>query len=148
MEKNKNATEISAELGMTTEDYMAYLANELNFIECQSIVLENKHHTENTYTTEKEFIEFNLEELQKFLGIGDIKPLGKYSSEIMFDILYRSIPNISKDIVRDIISYYKIIDIKDVYDKFSARYAQNVSTRTSSPNLTCYCKSCSFFNVA
>lgn len=120
MEKSKNEKEISVELGITIEDYRTYLSSEINFIESRSVAFENKHHVENTYTTEKEFIGFNLRELQKFMGIGNIKPIGKYSSEIMSDILYRSIPNISKDIVGSIMSYYKIIDIKDVHDKFSS----------------------------
>ena len=149
MEKSKNENEISAELGINIEDYRTYLSSEINFIESRSGAFENKHHVENTYTIEKEFIGFNLRELQKFMGIGNIKPIGKYSSEIMSDILYRSIPNISKDIVGSIMSYYKIIDIKDVHDKFSSSMQPlSPSSRTSLPDLTCHCESCKKFDAA
>lgn len=114
-------------LGMSIEEYRQHLIDEIQFMESKSHaeVIENKYHAEITYTLEKEFIDFNLNDLQYFLGIADIKPLGKYSSEILSDILYRGIPGISRDVVNEIMSNFKIINVRKVYDKFAERCDQN-----------------------
>jgi hypothetical protein len=50
--------------------------------------------------------------------------MGKYSSQILEDHLYRGIPRISRDVVNEIIKNFKIIDIQDVYDRFSKQFTQ------------------------
>jgi hypothetical protein len=112
------------QLGLTKNEYETYFMNEIKFIQNKNTqtTIEDKFHANITYTSEKAFIDFNLSKLQYFLSIPNIKPMGKYSVEIISDILYRSIPNISRNIINEIMKCYKIIDVKEVHAKFTKRY--------------------------
>jgi hypothetical protein len=107
-------------LNMTADEYNLYINDEINYINTlkKTKDYEDTRLEDTVYTTEYEFIELNLPELQTFLSIYDIKPIGLMSSRILSDILYRSIPDMSRDIVNEIISNYKIIDIHDVTKKY------------------------------
>ena len=70
----------------------------------------------NEMATEFQFIDINLAEIQDFLSIGNIIPIGLHSSRIISDIL--CCIGISHVVITDIIDYFKIIDINDIYIKY------------------------------
>lgn len=85
-------------------------------------IYEDMYTLENTFTSEQTYIQFNLNELNLFLNLGGkIKPIGKYTAQILEDIIYSGIPRISRDVVKLIIDYFKIIDIADVQKKYNER---------------------------
>lgn len=142
MDYTQDEHESAFELGMTVDEYRKYLSTEINFIEdkLRSDIFENKYHAEITYTYEREFINLNLQEIQNFLGIGNIKPMGKYAIEIMSDAIYRGIPNISKDVVNEIMLNYKIIDIHNIFNSYKHE-PNNNQNRDVHVSINCTCTS-------
>jgi hypothetical protein len=129
---------MSNALGMTVAEYRDHVIRELEFIttKADADIKENMYSADITYTTEKEFIDLNLSTIQNFMGLPpDIKPIGKYSSQILEDHLYRGIPRISRDVVHEIIDNFKIIDIHEVYDKFSSQYSQLYDVSSNADDL-------------
>jgi len=127
MKVTENEDYMSGILGMSIEEYREHVTREIEFVTTKALAdrIEDKHLIDTTYTTEKEFIDFNLSDIQDFMGIPrDIKLMGKYSSQILEDHLYRGIPRISRDVVNEIIKNFKIIDIQDFYDRFSKQFDQ------------------------
>lgn len=116
-----------AMLGMSIDEYRQHLSHDIEYIESKNAAdnYENHYLVDTTYTTEKEFIDFNLKDIQEFMSLPpDITPVGKYSSQILEDYLYRGIPSISRDVVNEIIRNYKIIDVHEVQRKVNDSYAQ------------------------
>ena len=127
MKVTENEEYMSGILDMPIKEYREHVTREIEFVTTKASAdrIEDKHLIDTTYTTEKEFIDFNLSDIQDFMWIPrDIKPMGKYSSQILEDHLYRGIPRISRDVVNEIIKNFKIIDIQDVYDRFSKQFTQ------------------------
>jgi hypothetical protein len=106
-----------AALGLSQEEYRAGLTQErIHYKEHISDGVENRYHIETTYILESTFIEINLEEIQIIMNTGDIMYIGKHSAEILSDNLYRGIAGISRDIIGQILSNFKKIDIEKVGD--------------------------------
>jgi hypothetical protein len=116
-------------LGMTKIEYeecvmreIEFIHNQNSIINSQSSEIENKYHIDITYLTEYEFINLNLHKIQKFLNIKDIKPIGKYSCEILSDSIYRVCTTMSRDVVNEIIKCYKIINIQEISEILIKKY--------------------------
>ena len=110
--------EICEALQMTQEELQehAELEKSLLYSLERSKIYENKNTEHIAFTNESQFIEFNLSEIQEFLNLGNIIPMGIHSSRIISDILYRS--GMTRDVVSMVISNFKIIDINDIYFRF------------------------------
>jgi hypothetical protein len=127
---------LHVQLGMTQTDYEECFIREIEFIQkknqtktqnlirtqSQSSKVEDKYHADVTYLSETSFIELNLSKLQYFLTIPDIKPIGKCSYQIIYDSIYRGCKTMGRDTVNEIMKCYKVIDVKDVYSKFTGKY--------------------------
>jgi len=135
-------------LGMTQTEYEECVMREISFIQRKNRIqtqnllrtrsrsekIEDKYHADVTYLSEKSFIELNLSKLQYFLTIPDIKPIGKYSYEIMADSIYRGCKGISRDVVNEIMKCYKVIDVQDVHFKFTSKYGNYHTQNSESKN--------------
>ena len=110
--------EICEALQMTQEELQEYAELEKSLLYSleRSKIYENKNTEHIAFTNESQFIEFNLSEIQEFLNLGNIIPMGIHSSRIISDILYRS--GMTRDVVSMVISNFKIIDINDIYHRF------------------------------
>ena len=116
---------IAIALNMTISEYRTHMLieNEFNINYKKAIIFENKHIVETAYTLEKSYIKFNIYELNEFLNIGNtITPIGKNSAQIIEDYLYSGIPTISRDVVKEIIRYFKIINVDEVQQKYNDKY--------------------------
>ena len=128
-ELENNEVVFSSALGITIEEYRkTYLLNQNNNEYSSNIAraYEDIYKLENAVTSENTYIQFNLNELNTFLNLGgDIKPIGKHTAQILEDRLYSGIPRISRDVVKIIIDYFKIIDIFDVHQKYNENQLDN-----------------------
>jgi hypothetical protein len=136
------------QLGMTQTDYEECFMREIEFIQkrnqtntqnligiqSQSSKVEDKYHADVTYLSETSFIELNLSKLQYFLTIPDIKPIGKCSYQIIYDSIYRGCKTMGRDTVNEIMKCYKVIDVKDVYSKFTCKYGDYSNQNDESKN--------------
>lgn len=114
-----NNLQMATELNMPVAEYRRYLAHELKKIHEDARNIENKYTAETAYTIEQTYINFNIREINKFMNLGgNITPIGKHSAQIIEDYLYAGIHRITRDVVKEIIGYYKIIDIKEVQEKY------------------------------
>jgi len=110
--------EICEALQITTEELQEHVELEKSFLFSieRSKICENKNTEHIVFTNESQFIEFNLPEIQEFLTLGNIIPMGIHSSRIISDILYRF--GMTRGVINTIISNFKIIDINDIYFRF------------------------------
>jgi hypothetical protein len=117
-----NELYMSTALDMTIPEYRTHVLKETEFnVNCKNdVIVENKHIVETAYTLEKFYINFNAGKLNKFLNLGNvITPIGKNSAQIIEYYLYSGIPRITRDVVKEIINYFKIIDVDDVHQKYN-----------------------------
>ena len=83
--------DICEALQITTEELQEHIELEKSLLYSleRSKIHENKNTEHIAFTNELQFIEFNLPEIQEFLNLGNIIPMGIHSSRIISDILYR-----------------------------------------------------------
>ena len=81
---------------------------------------EEYYQKKNNYLLEQTYINFNQDEICRFMSLrSDILPIGTYMKQTIENYLHTIM---SRDMVNEVIDYFKVINIEDVHDKYNTQY--------------------------
>jgi hypothetical protein len=121
-EIEKDELELSIALNMTIQEYRNCVIKETEYKNNRTSAqqFEDRYTLETAFIMEQSYIKFNLDEINIFMNLGGlITPIGKNTAQILEDKIYAGIPGMSRNVVKTIIDYFKIIDINDVQTKYN-----------------------------